>query len=340
VGPVSNPISSYEKVDWISEIFDGDESVESGASNSRLVLLGSCDLTAVATYCSSNRAEYVNSVEDGVMVRYDDFGFLLNNEGAVEQSTALDELPAWSKADFKRFQEDIVISETVILSLSAAMKGAYFLTNDGVVVRLHPMGLGHYIDLHPRAGFLSKGAMYAITDREQLELLESSLARIDGLARNAKHIFLLGANTRDSAGAFRDGEQEALRAYNVAAKAFCDRNDGWLYVSIDDVVAEDQLVDDRHYTRLGYFGIAAHIIDRAAKPSVREGQQYRVIQTTPSITDLVKSGRKLRRFELVGSHRGAFGQAIRAVSLTPLSGLLRKAIGKPAVDVRKVLEFN
>lgn len=331
VGPVANPIESFAKVDWIEEI-TADEDVSTSISDRKLLLIGSCDLTAVASYCSRNRAEYVNGVKKNVMTRFDDFGFILGDPTNIKSSSILEKIPAWEKKDFFNFQNDIGSSDILVLSLSAAMKGSYLLTNDGVVVRAHPEGLGNYIDVNPTTSFMKDCKVFSLDGEKKLSLLKAALSYIHEVAKSAEHKFLLGANTRVVAGAPTQEVLEILRAYNSVCQEFCANNKGWIFVSIDNVVAYDKLIDDRHYSRIGYFDIANYINQCVANEIDIEKQSEVIVPARLDVASFIRSGKRLSRVNLLGSQHGFVAQIKRVVKLTPLAAILRRTLFKPKVD--------
>ena len=328
VAPVSNPIVVFDTVDWITEVQSDTET--SSAEAPRLLMIGSCDLTAVASYCSSNREEFVNGVKDGVMTRYDDFGFVLGDSAKIEASKALKQMPAWSAEEFMAFHYGLAVSDVIIVSLSAAMKGLHCVTQDGVVVRVHPEGLGHHIDFDPRASFLDGCTFYAHTVEQKIDLLARSLAKIDQTAPSSKRGFLLGANTRDVDGVLSDADRALLLAYNAACQTFCEGRPGWDYVSIDDVVAVEELLDDRHYTRMGYFSIAKHINEMLLQPQAKAAAPVLAPAFAKAdLLNLIRAGRRASRLTTFGGDRtGILPYIKQAVKLTPLSGLARTLLGK------------
>ena len=344
VPPVSNPIRVFDSVDWIQRPQD-EWAGNLAVTDERLVLLGSCDLTAVATYCSRNRIEYVNGVKNGTMTRYDDFGFLLNDRNKVDASTVLDEIPCWSKAEFSAFQSDLQNNDILILSLSAAMKGAHIVTDDGVVVRVHPDSLGTYIDLNPRARFLRRGKLFSLDLLQSLTLLNMALNTICAVASKSKIVALLGANTRDVTGLLSEEVLTALRAYNAAAREFCSQHQNWRFVPIDDIVDEEKLLDDRHYTRTGYLEIANYIskvfremrdpttvpLRVTANPQSGAERNSRGLLER-GLLEIVTAGRPLSRGSLLGPEKGYLARVKRSIKLSPFSNVVRAVMGKARDD--------
>ena len=340
VEPVSNPIKVFESIDWVNECVSG-EDVDNLLESPRLLLIGSCDLTAVASYCSRNRKEYVNGVKNAVMTRCDDFGFILNDSEKVEASTALDEIPCWDKVDFASFQDSLTTSDVLIVSLSAAMKGTHLLTDDGIVVRVHPESLGDYIDVHPWARFLKRCKFYAHSIEQKNQLLKRSLDFIDISAGNSKYKFLLGANTRNVGGILSQANYDLLTNYNLVCEKFCQENANWHFVSINDVIDYEKLIDDRHYTRIGYLDIANYINSKITNTDIlAESKSIRVTTTTTfdeSFVDLIRSGRECSRFNLFGNQfdpkqQGGWYPLIkRIIKLTPLRRIMSKPNRDPLI---------
>jgi FkbH-like protein len=333
ISPVSNPIKVFEKIDWISET-DSKEDIRSSGDRPKLLLLGGCDLLAVASYCSPNRFEYVNSVKAGVMKRYDDFGFILTDPTSVEMSKALPEIPCWDKEDVISFQNDIATSDILIISLYPATLGAYLLTRDGVVVRADPHGLGNFIDTHPWIHGLRGAQIYDLDDEQLNHLLELSLTSIDSSASKAGHKFVLGTYTRFRKIAHPRDDIDRKSRYNFVAEKFCRTNPGWHFVSVDDVLTEDRLGSDaEHYTRTGYFEIATYINDTIRQVKSAPVRQKRPREANGELIDVIRSGRPLSRLNMLGSHRrDVLGQVARVAKMTPLKGVLKKTVFKHRRD--------
>ena len=65
VKPVSYGLKTHDRVDWINAGEAGPASGESGPLNEKLALLGGCDLLQLASYCSTDRSEFVNEGKRG-----------------------------------------------------------------------------------------------------------------------------------------------------------------------------------------------------------------------------------------------------------------------------------
>lgn len=329
VDPVSNPIKVFETVPWITEGGSEDAGGDS-ASDPQILLIGSCDLTAVSSYCSRNRTEYVNGIRDDIMVRYDDFGFILGDESAITRSKLLPLIPAWSKEDFLAFQDDLRAAGVVIVSLSAAIKGAHMVTEDGVVVRMHPAALGEHIDLNPGAKYVIKSKFYDISEDQLRYLLRASLRKIEDMAKNAGTFVVLGANTREEKCKISPEELNLRRIHNEVVKDFCETRPYWHYGSIDDIVSSEKLVDDRHFTRIGYYDIAEFVNKKIAMRAQESDLSTEIPERHPdiNIADFMRSGTALNRLSLFGQSYGVTGQMKRLVKISPFEKIARKVIGK------------
>lgn len=302
VPPIANPITVFDRIDWIHET-DTDTPERTVDASHRLLLIGSCDLSAVASYTSPNRVEYVNAVKLDIMTRCDDFGFILGDPDKVAKSNVIDRLPAWGREEFASFHRDLPNCDVIIVSLAAAMKGAYLVTNDDVVVRIHPHGLGDYLDAYPWADFLNHCSLHSLSEEHREDLLRKSLEYISKEARPDAKIFILGANTRDVAQPLTPGDRAMLTQHNHICQKFCEGFANWHYVSIDAVVSEEHLVDDRHYTRIGYFAIAAHIKQALADVAFAGRAEAMRGKHEFDIAQSVRSGRRMTRFSVFGPER-------------------------------------
>ncbi len=93
--PVSYGLETHDKVDWIN-------TGESGSSeavarpNPKLLLLGGCDLLQLASYCSTDRLEFVNFAKEGERLRFDDPNFVLTDRALLRDCKVIREFPWWS----------------------------------------------------------------------------------------------------------------------------------------------------------------------------------------------------------------------------------------------------
>lgn len=316
VEPVSNPVKFFKQVDWIST--EQDSSVaNSSISNERLIFIGSCDLAAVSTYCSTNCREFVNSIKDGVMTRYDDFGFLIGARNKIVESKVLGKLPSWSAQEAVELDDELSNADIVVISLSAAMKGKHIVTNDGVTIRIHPVGLGYHLDMHPEIPVFDFGEIYELDENMLSTLLEAALSRIAHLSGKAKFRVVLGASTINST-EMSKADVDLLGCYNKVAQKFAEKTNSFSFISLDELIPISEMIDDRHFTRIGYFKIATEIMRRYSQGLKQEVGDP--IYSTVDVTEAVRAGKRVRRTALLGSQTGFAAQIKRRIKLSPMGG--------------------
>jgi FkbH-like protein len=322
VQPVANGLKSFDKVDWISLPGDNDER-QSDTSSEKLVLIGGCDLLQVASYCSTNRAEHVNIVRDGVIIRYDDYGFLLNPRRTLHQSRILPTIPCWTEEEALAFDADLAEARTVIVSLWVAMRGKHLLTTDGVVARIHPQGLGDFIDEHPRQAFLKECRIVQFNAEQNAELLRRSLERIAALSPQATSRFILGANTRVCNGEASPLDRHNGDLYNATAEHYATSTGLYQFISVNDAVPADQLIDDWHFTRMGYHKLATELLARK-KASPPLPAASKAAPDSFDLASFVAKAESVKRSDGVGSTSGAKGWLKRTIKANPLGRLVLK----------------
>jgi FkbH-like protein len=292
VPPVANGLESFEKVDWISAL-ESAVGVLTGVSDQKLLLLGTCDLLQVATYCSTNRVEYVNHELNGEMAGYGDVGFILGNREALKASAILPKLPCWQAETALDFDKNAKDSETVVVSLFEALRGCYALLEDDVLIRVLPRHL-----FRPRAEmpYLERCTFLDLKDEQKVTLMGRALDRIVRLSPQAKNRFLLGASTK----AIFDPSGRRPR-YNAWAADYCARNLGFQFIPIDDLISEKDVISpDGHFTREAYYKIASRLIgvrrdsatytDVGECPMQNDHDAWRDITATAEILSLVEGG--------------------------------------------------
>jgi len=259
VEPVSYGLDQHAAVDWIN-VPSGDEGGAGGQDHRKLVLLGGCDLLQLASYCSSNRVEFVNKVERRSKVRYDDPGFVLSSREATESCEALRKIPCWSHDDAVKFDEAVASSELILVSMWPAIKGTYFRTRSGVLLHFS-LSVLKQLKRRYRAWFRDDVEKVDLTAAERLKLIAESFDSIAQRNGGRGMIFILGCNTRGE----HDDEGHDLRlTFNDACRSYVARaSSQFHYVDIDAIVPTETLVDRGHFSRSGYFTLARHILSIA-----------------------------------------------------------------------------
>jgi FkbH-like protein len=295
--PVAYPVVLFDKVDWISEDGGATAAMDT-ATDDKLLLIGGCDLLQVASYCSRRRVEFVNDVRDNVTIRYDDFGFVLNDRDAVTNSRILPEIPCWTADEAVTLDAELAESDVLVISLWVALRGRYLVTRDQVAVRVHPHGLGYYLDDGHRKSLQNKVDIFKLSREQNAMLLKSTLLALVARSPRAHSRILLGANTRtiDPSVPQEDRDQRIL--YNEICEELARTHDGLEYVGIDDLIPVSQMVDEWHYSRMGYLTLAEAVKQRISAGSVQKAAP--ITAAAPSICDVVRQGRATSAFSLLG----------------------------------------
>lgn len=259
VEPVSYGLASHSEIDWINS--DREAAAAIGAGAGKLVLLGGCDLLQLASYCSTDRLEFVNRCQDEIKVRFEDPGFVLSDRKIIQNSTVLPNFPSWTHEDVARFDAGIAEAGIVILSMWPAMNGDYYRLSDGVTVRLNRKFAGR-IRRRDSDWFLSNFKRLPLdADEDRLPFIAQAFEAIAARSRADCRIFVLGAYTL--------GEKPDLRYrrenFNTFVRAYCEnRPDRFHFLDQDAIIPAETLVDKKHYDRRGYFVLAQHILKLAA----------------------------------------------------------------------------
>ena len=258
VEPVSYGLASHSEIDWINS--DRDAAAAIGAGAGKLVLLGGCDLLQLASYCSTDRLEFVNRCQDEIMVRFEDPGFVLSDRKTVQNSTVLPNFPSWTYEDVARFDASISEAGIIILSMWPAMNGDYYRLSDGVTVRINRKFAGCIRRRDENWFFENFKRLPLDDDNDRLPFIAEAFDAIAERSREECRIFVLGAYTL--------GEKPELRYrrqnFNKFARAYCDgRPARFHFLDQDAIIPAETLVDKKHYDRRGYFVLAEHILNLA-----------------------------------------------------------------------------
>jgi len=260
VPPVTQPLDAFAAIDWIM-LDKGGDSAEPSAQGRKLLLLGGCDLLQLASYCSTDRSEFVNRVEDDERVRYDDPGFVLTDRAAIRDCEGLKRVRCWTYEDAVNFDTALASSELNLISLWAAMSGEYIRIENSVLVRLTEKQAKR-ARRRNRDWFEDNVETLDLSQEEKFALVAKSLDAIAKRAAPGNSIFVLGAYSK---GDLIKAQQRRRQFFNEACREFCVKQPRvFQFVDVDTIVPADCLVDKVHFTRAGYFAIARHILERAA----------------------------------------------------------------------------
>lgn len=281
VAPVANGLETPAKVDWIRQVAEFGQSAIQGAERS-LALVGGCDLQQVSFYCGTQRSEFVNKQDDqGVIVRYDDTGFILNpRDPSLAEHWVTRNIAGHTLKEMIAADEAFASVDTIILSMFFAFRTDNLFTYEG-----HGIPDRYLVTIPPkRLTALVQNPLMAIrmlrtlrhlrpTLEQRLELVHSSFARVHGLKRPDATMFILGVSLGHGAQAERT--QADRIAYNQMCRDFCAAHPGAEFIDIDVIVPDAEFVDSDHYTRTGYFKIA-EMINAVASPAAQPDLQVAV----------------------------------------------------------------
>jgi FkbH-like protein len=253
VGPVSNPIKTFAKVDWIKE-GGGDPSLVQLNSNRELVLIGGCQLLQLASLCSTRRSEFVNTVRNGTLVRFDDAGFILSDRTVMAADRDFQKLGYWTYNDAAALDEGLKSSGIVIVALAAFLWENYYVSRSGTLVRIVNPLLNRHRKTNPE-WFAENFQHYEMSEKQRYDLLVQALDRITDISPPSCDRFVLSMNTRGlpPAGAARG------RKFNKVLERYCDKRRSFTYVDVGAVVSQDDQIDPDHFTRRGYMALANFI---------------------------------------------------------------------------------
>ncbi len=267
VGPVANDIKTFPKVDWIQEGSGGEVTLGALEGSKKLVLIGGCELRQLASLCSSNRAEYVNEVENTHWIRHDDLGFISSDRDTLKQDAIFPKTLTWKVGTAEQFDTDIGSSAIVIASLFRAIEADYFKTARGTWFALGARTLQSH--LKELKGFFPKNFWFMpmAIDRK-LELLKSSLDRLEALSPPESRLFALGVSTWVAPNTKKlPGENylKSRRSFNKFLKTYCENSGKFVFVDLDVVVQAEDMITPTHFHRRGYLAVARFISQSMAQ---------------------------------------------------------------------------
>lgn len=246
--PVSYGLAEHDSIDWINR--DGADDAAAMKKVGKLLLLGGCDLLQLASYCSSNRVEFVNRMEGQFKVRYDDPGFVISDRKAIEKYADL--LPAWTLKDVQDFDNAAATSDLIILCMWSSMQGHYFDIGGEIQFRLTTRWK-QFIERKTRRGFAETVNEIDLSPRQRWDLTRKSFDTVDRLSRSNARIILIGAT-----GESRDGLREL---FNEACAEYCAVHPKFRFMDVNTLLPEEMKARKRHYEPAGYYQLAQHILD-------------------------------------------------------------------------------
>lgn len=266
--PVSYGLHTHDAIDWIARGGAAGETA-GGASARKLVLVGGCDLLQLASYCSTDRLEFVNRQQEDVTVRFDDPGFILSGREAIRACGALKDFPAWNYEDAVSFDRGVAQAGLILMSMWPAMNGGYFLVDGQVRMRLTDKQ-HRRLRKRDRKAFDAAFKPVELGERERLDLVQQCFDKVSREAPADCRIFALGCTTQ---GELNKNQARRRTEFNDSARAYCARYPGrFHYVDVDAIVPADALVDKVHFSRAGYLALARDILESASPEALRAAQ--------------------------------------------------------------------
>jgi len=273
VAPTSYGLYPHAKVNWIVSETEAPQKTQKPKSH-KLVLVGGCDLLQLATYCSSDRLEFVNREQDMGKARFEDPEFIMGNREAIKNSEGLRILPSWTHEDCVSFDLGVARADLILLSMWPAMNGDIYCIDKSVRVRLSEKQIIQFGG-KKRKLFRENFEKLALTEDERLQEI---LRAFDAVAAKAPRavVFILGCYTQ---GGLNDEQIRKRRKFNATAREYCERDPRkFRYVDVDALISPDKLLGKTHFSRAGYLALAGHILDRADAPTRRSTRPARKVQ--------------------------------------------------------------
>jgi FkbH-like protein len=258
---VAYALESDKPVDWIS-VSEPNTSAGDVSGDKKLLLVGGCELLQLATYCSTNRVEFVNTITmidgDEYKVRYDDPYFFITDRTVLHRSELMSRLAAWTYDDTLLLDRSISDAKVIVLAMRASFRHPFIVTKDGINVRMERSNIKRYLEKH--AGWFREN--FTIVDipvRERLTLIRRSFDRVGQRSTPDAVIFLMGAATHKPQEPI---EEAHSGAYNNCCSQYCQSNPKFRFVDVDSLVRQDQVIGDQHLTPSGYRALSIYVMNK------------------------------------------------------------------------------
>jgi FkbH-like protein len=252
-GPVANPILNYPSVDWITTGSRGE--IVNRLKESKLVLIGGCDMLQLSTYCSMDSVEFTNRDVRGIIKRLDDPFFILDDPQRVRQSALRPEIPAFNADEMIELQTAVRAADAVIVSFYRMMEFNYFRGRDGLTVRFDQDALTAILASGQAIWFVRNFNFEELSHDQRQDLIRRSLERLAGMAKPGARVIVLLENVRKLE---NNPDELYLRGlYNDFLKRQCQRIANLTYLDVNSATSIDWLWDDGfHMHRQGYYELA------------------------------------------------------------------------------------
>ena len=251
--PVANRLDSFPVVDWIG--FRSGEDVVANLRDTRIVVIGGCDMLQLSTYCSGDSAEFTNRDVGGIIKRLDDPFLLLSDPEAVRTSTLREHVPAFTHEEMIELKAAMVSADAVVVSLYRMMEINYFRSGDGLVFRLDEDAVIQILRSDRGLWFIRNFAYVEFSHEERQNLIRAFLEKLSAHAPDHGRIIVILENLRNLEK--YPNEIHLRTLYNDFIVDLCNMLPNVQYLDINKVTDEKWVFDDGfHMSRQGYFELA------------------------------------------------------------------------------------
>jgi FkbH-like protein len=255
--PVANPIISCPAVDWIRTGSRG--AIVNRLKESRLVLIGGCDMLQLSTYCSMNSVEFTNRDVRGIMKRLDDPFLILDDPERVSQSAIRPLIPAFNADEMIELQTAVRGADAVVVSFYRMMEINYFRGIDGLMVRLDEDSVTAILASGQGLWFVRNFNFVELSHEQRQDLIRRSLERLAGMAKPGARIIVLLENVRKLES--NPNEHDLRKLYNEFIQQECARIDHLTCLDVNLATSIDWVWDDGfHMHRQGYYELAQSVV--------------------------------------------------------------------------------
>jgi FkbH-like protein len=265
VPEVAYRLDNEKKIDWISIVNEAAGNSSLVGIERMLVLIGGCELQQLASFCSSNRVEFVNkiSTRDGAdyIIRYDDPSFFTTDRETIRRNRTMQGLVAWTYEDALLLDKNIARADIIIVAMRAALRHSYIVTKeDNIRIRTEGRNIEHYLARNPE-WFNRNVSVLNIPMRDRLAQIQEALGTVGRHSRADAVVFLLGGNIRKVIDVV---ELTASVVYNKFCEKFCqEHEDKFHFVDVNKIVPDNAVLDSfDHFSRIGYHALSVHIMSR------------------------------------------------------------------------------
>ena len=269
---VAYGLDIHDAIDWIAVAGTRKETATLMGNQSKLLLVGGCELLQLASYCSAIRTEFVNTIvtedSDDLKIRYDDPYFFITDREALKRSEPMKGLAAWSYDDAALLDRSIAEAKIIILAMRAALNHKFLRTKDDIHVRVERPNIEIYARKRA-AWFKENFSIVQISVKERLALFRQAFKFVNAHSCSEAAVFVIGADTH------KPGSPVGLAVsgvYNNYCREFCSNNAKFHFVDVANLLTADQVLDTQHLTPAGYRALSVHIMSVLERDAARAGR--------------------------------------------------------------------